>query len=146
MSFSRGTAASNVFLCTGGDASTYIFYSAQRYNANKFKDINTDNYYFYRSTLTGNYFKKAARHKNEMPVGQFSSVNPFTTFGYHNSNPASSFGTTLQNSTVREAHIKSCKLSMCYASPVPTDKQDAEDKSWVWKPQVTLQYLLKLRI
>lgn len=35
---------------------------------------------------------------------------------------------------------------MRYASHVPTDKQDAEDKSWVWKPEVTLWYLPKLGI
>lgn len=109
MSFSRGTTASHVFLYTGWDASTYIFYSAQMYNADKFKDINKDNWY--RSSLTGNYLKKNPRHKNEMLASQFFSVNPFTTFGYHNSNPVSSFGTTLQNSTVREVHIKSCKLN-----------------------------------
>lgn len=80
-----------------------------------------------------------------MLVCQFS-VNRFTTCRYHNSNAASSFGTTLQNSTVREVHIKRCKSSMCYTSHVPTDKQDAEDKNWVGKPQVTLQYLPKLRI
>lgn len=68
VSFSRGTTANNVFLYTGRGSSTYFFCSAQIYNANKLKVINTDNYYFYRSTLTGDYLKKNPRHKNEILV------------------------------------------------------------------------------
>lgn len=106
------------------------------HNANKFKGINAENWC--RSTLTGHYFKNNPRHTNETLESQFSSVNCFMTFGYHNSMPASSFGTTLQNSAVKDVHIKSCKLNTCCASHVPTDKHHyTEDKTRVRKPQVT---------
>lgn len=105
MSFSRGTTASDAYtlLPIHERRCKYIhFLAAQMYNASKFKDINTDNYHFYRSTLTGNYLKNSW-HNNEMLVCQFS-VNRFTTCRYHNSNAASSFGTTLQNSILKAAN------------------------------------------
>lgn len=90
MSFSRGTTASNVFLHTGGDASIYMFYSAQIIQCYQIQEYQYRQLLFPQVNSYG-WLLNHPRRKNEMVASQFSSVNPFTTFGCHNSNSASSF-------------------------------------------------------
>lgn len=114
------------------------------YNAIKFKNINIDNYYFHKSTLMDDYLIiQDVKMKWQQVSSPQSTLLQLLDAIIQTLPPA--FGTTLQNCTMREVHITSQKLNVCYASHVPMDKQDAEDKSWVWKPQVTLHFP-KLRI
>lgn len=56
---------------------------------------------------------------------------PFQDLWVSSLKPCFSFKISLQNSTVREVHIKSCKLSKYYARHVLTDTEDVTKKTQV---------------